>query len=413
MATKYVRGDKAVGICQRSGIKMLRRDMVEDGYYPGLMVHPQWKDERHPQERLPKLADPVTVYKPAPDDVGDPPELSGELTGNSAHLTWTEAAPINARIDSYDLYRRPVGGEFTLVVSLPVTYDIFMAITSETLVYDDVGLSTGVTFEYFVVANTDPEGPDVLSSNIIELAVAGVHPLAGSLALAGNAPTSGAVVTFQFALASASVNGTTFTAPAPWAFGAGNFTCGFWFRDTGISVDNAQFRVLRARPISGGQSGWEAQVRNGNVGEKIMRLLLRPAGVSFTFDSPTLFQTDGTWTHYAFVIDRGANTVTFYRNAVSEGSLSIAAVSGSVGFATSMLILQAIAGEVDELRVWSVARTGAEILADYLTPFTSFSDPNLIADWQFNEGTGSTTTESKNGTVASIVSGGSFVAGPP
>jgi hypothetical protein len=166
---KYVRGDKAVGICRRSGIKMLRKDMVEDGYYPGLMVHPDWADGRHPQERLPKLADPVTLYKPAPDDAGDPPALTGDIVGTTASLSWTVAEPINARIDSYDLYRREAGGEWALVVSLPVTYDIFMAITSYDLDYEDTGLTPGTTYEYYVNAATANDGPDTLGSNIVTL----------------------------------------------------------------------------------------------------------------------------------------------------------------------------------------------------------------------------------------------------
>lgn len=325
MARKYVRADKTVGICQRCSKKQLRKHMVEDGYYPGLMVCPDCADQRHPQERLPKLDDPVTVYKPAPDDVGAPPELSVELvpgsvaalamggtivfeaaslslvsgaspvglltyaedvfTGNPvgvpggtlisgtlagfgdiaiiwtgetggqidlyfrvpnadarvgpedaywetleipgilsivnsvdrfgatdvgpdytsyrwalggfgipplvagveytatflplveestgsdvAHLTWTEAAPINARIDSYDLYRRELGETtWTLVVSLPITYDRFMDIESETLEYDDDSLTAGVTYEYYVNATTANDGPDTLGSNIVSV----------------------------------------------------------------------------------------------------------------------------------------------------------------------------------------------------------------------------------------------------
>ncbi len=170
MGRKYVRGTKAVGICRRCSNKMLRKDMVEDGYFPGLMVCPDCRDERHPQERLPKLDDPVTLYKPAPDDVGTPPVLSGEIAGTTATLTWTEAEPINARIDSYDLYRRVLGSAtWTLRVSLPITYDIFMAITDQDLEYMDTGLTPGTTYEYFVEATTDPEGPDPLSSNTVEL----------------------------------------------------------------------------------------------------------------------------------------------------------------------------------------------------------------------------------------------------
>lgn len=64
----YARGRWAVGICQRSGRKMLLRDMIADGYYPNLIVDPAYYEPKHPQESLPALEDPVALYRPAPDD---------------------------------------------------------------------------------------------------------------------------------------------------------------------------------------------------------------------------------------------------------------------------------------------------------------------------------------------------------
>jgi len=42
MSKQYARGRNAVAECQRSGQKMLYRDLVEDGHVPGLLVHPNW-----------------------------------------------------------------------------------------------------------------------------------------------------------------------------------------------------------------------------------------------------------------------------------------------------------------------------------------------------------------------------------
>jgi hypothetical protein len=114
------------------------------------------------------------------------------------------------------------------------------------------------------------------------------------------------------------------------------------------------------------------------------------------------------------VIDRGANTVTFYVDGTPIGSTSIASAgAGSFGVSGSMSIMQAISGSVDELTVWNVAQSAPTVLAGMSPPLTSYSDATLIADWQFNEGSGTTTTEAKQGTVATIVSGGTFVPGPP
>ncbi len=63
----YARGKWALGECARSGRKMLLRNMVADGYYPNLIVDPQWYEPKHPQESLPSLKDPVSLFRPAPD----------------------------------------------------------------------------------------------------------------------------------------------------------------------------------------------------------------------------------------------------------------------------------------------------------------------------------------------------------
>lgn len=65
--SNYARGDKAWGECARSGRKMLRKNMVEDGYIKGLLVDPEWRDGEHPQEHIEDVDDPVALFNPAPD----------------------------------------------------------------------------------------------------------------------------------------------------------------------------------------------------------------------------------------------------------------------------------------------------------------------------------------------------------
>ena len=80
MAKKYARGTSAWGECARSGRKMLLKDMVFDGYFPNLRVDPDWFEDRHPQERLVKVDDPVALFRPAPELLDPPtaPVLDGE-----------------------------------------------------------------------------------------------------------------------------------------------------------------------------------------------------------------------------------------------------------------------------------------------------------------------------------------------
>ena len=56
---------------------MLYRDLVEDGHIPGLLVHPDWWEPKHPQEIPVEVDDPVALYRPSPEisiepDYGNP-----------------------------------------------------------------------------------------------------------------------------------------------------------------------------------------------------------------------------------------------------------------------------------------------------------------------------------------------------
>jgi len=46
---------------------MMLKDMVSDGYYPSLVVDPAWYEGKHPQESLPEIEDPVSLWRPAPE----------------------------------------------------------------------------------------------------------------------------------------------------------------------------------------------------------------------------------------------------------------------------------------------------------------------------------------------------------
>ncbi len=67
MPKRYAKGKFAVGECARSGRKMMLKDMVSDGYYPSLVVDPSWYVGKHPQESLPEIEDPVSLWRPAPE----------------------------------------------------------------------------------------------------------------------------------------------------------------------------------------------------------------------------------------------------------------------------------------------------------------------------------------------------------
>lgn len=64
---RYASGRHAIAECERSGQKMRYKDLVEDGHVPGLLVHPDWYEPRHPQELPIDTSDAVALWRPAPE----------------------------------------------------------------------------------------------------------------------------------------------------------------------------------------------------------------------------------------------------------------------------------------------------------------------------------------------------------
>ena len=160
---KYAVGRKAWFICQRCGQRGLYRESVFDGHIKNLRVHKECYEPQHPQEFLPRVTDPVALWRPSPEWGGTPSVLTAVLNESTGfiELSWTEADIFNARFESYDVYRAvvPESGEpldpedYTLIASLPIVYDEFMAIVSQTLVYVDDSVDPETTYAYKVIAN--------------------------------------------------------------------------------------------------------------------------------------------------------------------------------------------------------------------------------------------------------------------
>lgn len=174
MATPlYGRGEIAWGICQRCGLRDLLENLVLDGYYPNIRVHPECWDDKHPQERLEPLTDATALWRPSPETNNVvAPVLSGVVAPGENSLTWTAATTLGPRFENYQVYRsvRNTDGtypDFTLLTTGPITYDTFMGIVSEFLAYVDHDITGETVYSYYVAA-VDSYGRGV-QSNIIDL----------------------------------------------------------------------------------------------------------------------------------------------------------------------------------------------------------------------------------------------------
>ena len=126
-------------------------------------------------------------------------------------------------------------------------------------------------------------------------------------------------------------------------------------------------------------------------------------------DTPDTY-TDTEWHHWAGVYDRANATRVIYRDGVE-----VASDAGVVPFeevANPELYLgrfflqngSDFGGEIEELRIWSVARTETEIREGMHRTMTG-DEPGLVAYWQFNEATGATAADVVGGHDVDLING--------
>ena len=108
--------------------------------------------------------------------------------------------------------------------------------------------------------------------------------------------------------------------------------------------------------------------------------------------SGTIAVNDGFWHHVAMVYDPGAtNTVKLYvdGNLDAEGNVTVPVNTGALTDVQIGLRVDGInsfQGDMDEIRIWNVARTQAEIQANRLTEFCALP-VGLEAYYKANQGT--------------------------
>ncbi len=127
------------------------------------------------------------------------------------------------------------------------------------------------------------------------------------------------------------------------------------------------------------------------------------------------------WTHVAATYNTATNTWKLYINGALDRTLALGASyvpqslsNVSMGIGTSLNSTNVTQGffngRIDELRIWNMVRTDAEILANYNAELTSGA--GLVSRWGFNDGTGSTAVNSVAGApVATLVNNPAWVNG--
>lgn len=153
-------------------------------------------------------------------------------------------------------------------------------------------------------------------------------------------------------------------------------------REYGLFLDNDGFLYFHSTPVSG-------------IGVGPVRI-----------ETPR-FAEAGRWYHFAAVIDADAGIVRLFVDGklLASGDYDTSGIRDTTGdllFGRSPLGGVYFAGEIDEVRIYDVARTQAEIQGD-MNATIDGTEPGLLAAWDFNETSGTTVSDrtgnGNNGTL--------------
>jgi len=129
------------------------------------------------------------------------------------------------------------------------------------------------------------------------------------------------------------------------------------------------------------------------------------ADYTFNYTAPT-----NTWVHLAFVSDK-TNTYLYVNGVAQDTNANTVALPLRVfGAVTNgSKVNSAIKGTVDEIRIWNVARSAADIQADLAQPLAN-APAGLVAYWQFDEASGTAAYDATtNHLDATLVNGPMWV----
>jgi hypothetical protein len=143
-------------------------------------------------------------------------------------------------------------------------------------------------------------------------------------------------------------------------------------------------------------------------------------GLNHPITGTAVIAADSTWHHAAATYD--GTTWNLYLDGALDGTLSVGRpanvltnVLTSVGSArtTGGVAAGFFAGVVDEVRIWNVARSQAQINATKNIEITS-AQTSLLGVWNLNEGTGSSLSDgSGNSITGATIGSPNWVAGFP
>jgi hypothetical protein len=177
----------------RSGVKVHRSELIEDGQVKGLLVAKDWWECYHPQLLPPPMRpDGLPRRRPAPDDstATTPAVLTVSVTGTTATLTWTASSNNETMIRSYQVWRATGTDPAVLLDTLPVSQDIYLeddvdGSFVQLFVYDqpyvDDTLAAATQYTYYIQTIPYYGGQAAVSNSVVFATLASTPVLSGVL----------------------------------------------------------------------------------------------------------------------------------------------------------------------------------------------------------------------------------------
>jgi hypothetical protein len=210
---------------------------------------------------------------------------------------------------------------------------------------------------------------------------------------------------------SLAVDGTTGFAAVPDTAKlnlSGNWTVEAWFKDedpNGYMHDFGKI-VAKADPSVSREAPYFIIIGFDNIRAGVQ------ANGSYNFASYDLAANGvsaGAWHHAAATLVAATKTLTLYLDGVQVAQEILDDLSAGndlpLNFGRGGEAGYYFTGKIDDVRLWNVARTGAQIAASYRTEFSA-PPAGLIGNWQFNEASGPTAADSTPAPANATLNGG-------
>lgn len=282
MTAPFARYKNAVAICNRSGWKMYRADMVEDGYLKGLLVHPEWYDPPQPQEEPFDPEEGIAIWKPAPDLIPPPLPPVVSIAGNV--LTWTQPDSPSTTLLYWQVWRNVPNPPRLLLRA------------------DGTNGSTAFTDSSLTKAPMTAAGAAVIDT-------AGPKFGTGSLSRPGNSSAN------LDAVYTPITSGSQLDVMSRVGGVDPDFTIDMWWKPSGVAEVLMDYYGDRA---SFGGTQNLVLVGSPGAGNGSLQLICNKPGFWGLIGSSFLTVTAGTWYHVA--VQRktvtGVSTMTLYLNGV-------------------------------------------------------------------------------------------------